>query len=346
MTLEKQTSFDKYFHEQAVSLSQVSLTKIQECIFHFWKYAESKIKSEFLSAPIMSYDFHLEGQQPKLIEINTSAAGYILTANSGRYGVSAEDFSKKITEIFNIEAAGLKNIAIVDENVKAQFFYEEFEILKNILSSQGFNVFILSPEQLITKSDCLYFENHKIDFIYWRHTDFLLANFPHIKKSYQNGSVKVSPTPELFSLLSDKSNMIYWSQTFDESSLQSSQFAQVLLPTQLITTVNADALWTDRKNWVFKPQALYGGKGVYLGKKLSKPKWDEIVTDGNYLAQAYVPPLEINIDGDGNKEKIKADLRAYAWRDELLLLIARGYSGQITNFRSEGSGFYPIKLEV
>jgi hypothetical protein len=286
----------------------------------------------------MSYDFHLDGDQPKLIEINTSAAGYILTAHSGRYGISAEDFSKKINNIFNIEAAGLKSIAIVDEKVKEQFFYEEFEILKKTLT--GFNVFILEPQQLIPKNNELYYENHKIDFIYWRHTDFLLENFPDIKKCYQNGAVKVSPTPEIFCLLSDKSNMTTWNQ----SSLQSSQLAQVLLSTQLITTHNADALWADRKNLVFKPAALYGGKGVYLGKKLSKPKWDEIVTDGNYLAQAYVAPLEIKTESDENKEKIKADLRAYVWRDELLLLIARGYTGQITNFRSEGSGFYLVKI--
>jgi len=333
MSLEKQSSFDKYFHEQEVLLSHVSLAKIQECIAHFWKYAQGQLKSASLSAPIMSYDFHLDGEQPKLIEINTSAAGYILTAHSGRYGVSPEDFSKKINKIFNIEAKGLKNIAIVDENVKEQFFYEEFEILKKSLTE--FNVFILEPKQLIEKDNQLYFENHKIDFIYWRHTDFLLENFPQIKNCYQNGAVKISPTPEIFSLLSDKGQMTGW----DESSLQSSQLAQVLLPTQLITTANADILWADRKNWVFKPAALYGGKGVYLGKKLSKPKWDEIVTDGNYLAQAYVPPLEINSNRD---EKIKVDLRAYAWRDELLLLIARGYTGQITNFRSPGSGFYPV----
>jgi len=331
-------NLEAFFHSQAVLIKSETQTAIAETIKNFWKYAQSQLEPKFLSAPIMSYDFHLEGEQPKLIEINTSAAGYILIACTGRYGISAEDFSKKIIQIFNTEAAGLKNIAIVDENVKEQFFYDEFEILKNILTSSGFNVFILDPQELIEKNNVLYYENHKIHFIYWRHTDFLLENSPQIKKSYQNGGLKVSPTPEIFSLLSDKSNMTRW----NESSLQSSQLTEVLLPTQIITTVNADALWADRKNLVFKPAALYGGKGVYLGRKLSKPKWDEIVTYGNYLAQAYVPPLEIDSARD---EKIKADLRAYVWRDELLLLIARGYSGQITNFRSPGSGFYPVKIE-
>lgn len=318
-----------FFHDQPVWISAKTKTVIENTLKGFWQYAESKLSPGYLSAPIMSYDFHLDGDQPKLIEINTSAAGYVLTGESGLFGVTREDFVKKIIQIFETEAKGLKNIAIVDENVKEQFFYKEFEILKNILEKAGFHVFILEPHEI---------EKYpQIQFIYWRHTDFLLQNFPQIKKKYQKGEMKLSPTPEIFSLLSDKSNMTHW----DQSSLQSSQLTEVLLPTRLITTANADALWADRKNLVFKPAALYGGKGVYLGKKLSKPKWDEIITAGNYLAQAYVAPLEIDTKSD---ERVKADLRAYAWRDELLLLIARGYTGQITNFRSEGSGFYPIKI--
>jgi hypothetical protein len=47
----------------------------------------------------------------------------------------------------------------------------------------------------------------------------------------------------------------------------------------------------------------------------------------------------------GMTEKVKIDFRAFAWCDQLLLLVARGYTGQVTNFRSAGSGFYPVKIE-
>ena len=144
----------------------------------------------------------------------------------------------------------------------------------------------------------------------------------------------IGPTPEIYHYLSDKNQLVHWFKTMQQP---------FLLKTVLINPQEADALWNDRKNLVFKPAAAFGGKGVYLGKKLSKPKWDEIVAAGNYLAQEYVAPLEIEVSG--LDEKVKIDFRAYAWREQLLLLVARGYTGQLTNFRSPGSGFYPIKRE-
>jgi hypothetical protein len=39
---------------------------------------------------------------------------------------------------------------------------------------------------------------------------------------------------------------------------------------------------------------------------------------------------------------MKFDVRAYAYRDEILLLGARVYRGQVTNLRSAGGGFSAI----
>jgi hypothetical protein len=94
---------------------------------------------------------------------------------------------------------------------------------------------------------------------------------------------------------------------------------------------------------VFKPFSRYGGKGVYVGRKMTLGKWSEIQASENYLAQQYVQPQELSLKN--SSEKIKIDFRAYAWRDDLLLVVARGYSGQVTNFRSVGGGFYPVGFE-
>ena len=45
--------------------------------------------------------------------------------------------------------------------------------------------------------------------------------------------------------------------------------------------------------------------------------------------------------GDGPRE-MKFDVRAYAYRDRVLLLGARVYEGQVTNLRSPGGGFSAI----
>jgi hypothetical protein len=39
---------------------------------------------------------------------------------------------------------------------------------------------------------------------------------------------------------------------------------------------------------------------------------------------------------------MKFDVRAYAYRDEILLLGARAYQGQVTNLRTPGGGFSAI----
>lgn len=45
---------------------------------------------------------------------------------------------------------------------------------------------------------------------------------------------------------------------------------------------------------------------------------------------------------DGVPADLKFDVRAYAYDGRVLLLAARMYSGQTTNFRTPGGGFAPV----
>ena len=47
---------------------------------------------------------------------------------------------------------------------------------------------------------------------------------------------------------------------------------------------------------------------------------------------------------DGKPQSMKADLRAYAYAyaGKVLLLAARLFQGQTTNFRTPGGGFVPV----
>lgn len=334
----------QYFHNQPIPVSSRDFKAIEGSIKNFWALVQNpeyqkevlgQSNSNFLSAPIMGYDFHIGSEGPKLIEVNSNAAGLLITGTNSRYWSNPKSLSEKVVEIFTREAGAGSTIAIVDQNPPAQFYHLEFDVLKQILSSSGFKVFVLDPQQLTINASGISSENQKIDFIYWRHTDFLLEGFPEIKKAYQSGLVKLSPTPEIFSLLSDKTNLIRWSRKIPDN------LKELILICEPVTSENADYLWETRKNWVFKPAQRFGGKGVYVGKKVTLGKWEEIKNSGDYLAQEYLQPQEANVPEA--IEKIKIDFRAYAWRDELLLLVARGYSGQVTNFRTAGGGFYPVK---
>jgi hypothetical protein len=45
---------------------------------------------------------------------------------------------------------------------------------------------------------------------------------------------------------------------------------------------------------------------------------------------------------DGVSADLKFDVRAYTYDGKILLLAARMYSGQTTNFRTPGGGFAPV----
>jgi hypothetical protein len=55
-----------------------------------------------------------------------------------------------------------------------------------------------------------------------------------------------------------------------------------------------------------------------------------------------VPPGERLIQVDGVQADLKFDVRAYTYAGKVQLLAARVYSGQTTNFRTQGGGFAPI----
>jgi hypothetical protein len=48
------------------------------------------------------------------------------------------------------------------------------------------------------------------------------------------------------------------------------------------------------------------------------------------------------VQTDAGPREMKFDVRAYAYRDEVLLLGARAYEGQVTNLRTPGGGFSAI----
>jgi hypothetical protein len=55
-----------------------------------------------------------------------------------------------------------------------------------------------------------------------------------------------------------------------------------------------------------------------------------------------VPPGERLTELDGVQVDLKFDVRAYTYEGRVLLLAARMYSGQTTNFRTPGGGFVPV----
>lgn len=310
-----------------------------------------------------SYDFHISDNGPQLIEINTNAAGALLGLHAekemmqcceGLPGyLSHPGFafdSGKIVEMFRREFAlrfpgrPLGRVAIVDENPSEQFFYSEFVLVQQMLRSHGIDAVIVAPEALSIRENVPYANELPLDFIYNRLTDFALEqpSSATLKQIYEQGLATVSPNPAVHALYANKANLtLFWSEAAKDLPQTDLATVRAHLPeTIFVTAVNADLLWSHKKEWFFKPVDGYGGKGVYRGDKLTSKVWQHIIA-GGYIAQRYVAPRTRQVT---DATSLKYDVRVYTYAGEILGLMARYYQGQTTNFRTEHGGLAGVQV--
>jgi uncharacterized circularly permuted ATP-grasp superfamily protein len=68
----------------------------------------------------------------------------------------------------------------------------------------------------------------------------------------------------------------------------------------------------------------------------------EHILNGGYIAQDLVPAGERTLKIDDELAIRKVDIRLYTYAGKTLLVAARIYQGQTTNFRTPGGGFAPV----
>lgn len=318
------------------------------------------------SGVFMGYDFHLADDGPKLIEINTNAGGAFL--NAALIGAQTEccrdsdllirrenpPIEDQFIAMFlkewrygNAELP-LVRIAIVDENPQQQFLYQEFRMAKRLFEINGIETFIVDPRQLAYENSTLTVNGDRIDLVYNRLTDFLLANDSSaaLRAAYLSGAVVVTPNPHHHALYANKRNLTLLSnaetlKTLGVCEADINIVTKAIPTTRTVTSVNSEQLFSERKHLFFKPTKGYGSRATYRGDKLTKRVWNEII-NGDYVAQQLVLPSERGVMVDGQPTALKMDIRAYVYEAEIQLLAARLYQGQTTNFRTDGGGFAPV----
>ena len=316
----------------------------------------------------MGYDFHLSRQGPQLIEINTNAGGLLLNAAlaraqvacceelGGAFVTSAQQSALAQT-VFDMFAAEWRlqrgdrpwhNVMIVDSAPQAQYLAPEFELFRQLFAQHGRQAHIADPSELQWVGGRLLYQNTPVDMVYNRLTDFYLEEPAHqaLRQAYAAGALVLTPHPHGHALLADKRNLIALSQdtllaTWGTTAADRQLLSTSVPTTRLVTPERADELWAQRRQLFFKPVAGYGAKAAYRGDKLTRRVWAEIL-QGDFVAQALVPPSERMIDVDGVLTDLKFDIRAFTYGGQVQLLAARMYSGQTTNFRTPGGGFAPV----
>lgn len=314
------------------------------------------------------YDFHANQEELGLIEINTNAGGAMLNAMLARAqracceavqqalmpDMQVDHFETEIIAMFQQEwqlsgkPSSLKRIAIVDENVNAQYLYPEFLLFQNLFQKQGIDAVVCNPEDLVFENGIVSYQSKAIDIIYNRLTDFYLEQpqHQHLHEAYLNDAIVMTPHPQAHALYADKSNLAIFSnhqklETLGVPSVTQHLLLKYVPHTELVSADRADFLWKNRRQFFFKPCTGFGSRAAYRGDKLTTRVWQEVLA-GDYVAQTLIVPGErclSNADGEG---KMKFDLRAYTYAGKLQWLAARLYQGQTTNFRTNGGGFAPV----
>jgi hypothetical protein len=316
---------------------------------------------------LMGYDFHLGADGPRLIEINTNAGGAFLNALLARAQrvccaelappliPGAHNFEDAVFRMFQHEWAcqrgtgAPRRIAIVDDSPEEQYLYPELLLARRVLSERGVDTVIADASDLRYEGGRLRFDGEAIDLVYNRVTDFSFEQPEHksLREAYQGGAVVVTPNPHNHALLADKRNLSLLSDPVLLEGWGVDARARDILSaiprTVPVTSGNVDELWKSRKDLFFKPTDGHGGKAVYRGDKVTKNVWAGI-TRGNYVAQKFIRPSQRMVEVDGTPEALKMDVRLYTYDAQVLLVAARLYQGQTTNFRTTGGGFASVFL--
>lgn len=318
---------------------------------------------------MMGYDFHLTPQGPRLIEVNTNAGGSLMAyralqpcfppgprfpaeiydANDHRQRRLLNSFAEEFS-LCN-HSNGLrqpKRIAILDEAPKQQFLYPEMRAFATLFEQWGSETIIVDPKELEMTPHGIFHQNQRIDLIYNRHCDFYLESkaLDNLSLAWRNQQVCLTPNPRIYWLLADKRRMIQWSDPIFLHTMgldtPAKELIGALVPkTLLFTTLEKTLLWTQRNQWVFKPFSGFGSRGVLLGSKISRARFNELDPEAT-LVQQYIPPSKTLLNP--TEPAMKTDFRLFFYRDLPLGVAARVYQGQVTNFQIAGNGFRPVKI--
>lgn len=316
----------------------------------------------------LGYDFHPRADRLGLIEINTNAGGALLNVAMARAHrscclhdpllddavVPGAVFEEAIIHMFEAEWAlsnrgtPLRTVAIVDQAPEQQYLYAEFLLFQRLFVRHGVEALVADPSELSFRDGVLCLRGRQIDLVYNRLTDFMLdsADCHALHQAYTARAIVLTPHPQAHALYANKRNLALLSSAETLELLGvAPQTREILLAnipfTEIVTSANAERLWSERRNLFFKPVAGYGGRAAYRGDKLTRRVWQDILS-ADYIAQHVVAPGQRVSGTAANREHLKFDLRTYVYRGKVQWTAARVYQGQTTNFRTPGGGFAPV----
>lgn len=315
----------------------------------------------------MGYDFHLDDDGPKLIEINTNAGGAAINILMARAydacshcpwqpatPLSCDDAEQAIVDMFRREwqrfnpQKPLKTLAIVDEQPNTQYMWPEFVLFQTLFRKHGLDAVICDAADLCFEQGQLLHRGQLIDLAYNRLTDFGLEAPQHqaLRQAYLADAAVITPHPNNHAIYADKRNLALLTDDAQLREFGVDADTRALLLNGIARTVvvaetDAERLWSQRKLLFFKPARGYGSKAAYRGDKLTRRVFSDIL-HGDYVAQTLIQPSERQVLSGDDLVTLKLDVRHFVYDGDIQWISARLYQGQTTNFRTPGGGFAQV----
>jgi hypothetical protein len=238
-------------------------------------------------------------------------------------------------------------VAILDETPGRQFLYPEMQAFAELFQAAGAAAAVTAPDTLAASAAGVFLAGQRVDLVYNRHCDFYLETPPlaGLRAAYLAGSVCLTPNPFAYALLADKRRLLLWRDAAllaacGLTAAERALLLELVPECQLLADADGERLWRERAGWVFKPVDRFGSRGVLVGEKMTRGRFEQLAPDTT-LAQRLVPPSLTEVAGYG---EMKTDVRLYAYGGRVLGVTARLYRGQVTNLRTAGGGFAAVRI--
>ena len=336
----------------AVPLSQATLDLVRHGVENLWGRIVAADPRAGQGPLLLSYDVHPAPDGPVLIEVNTNAGGVATAMQAAReINTCCADWEQDVLEghllalfqrdLLGDDPATAGVVAIVDDDLASQALLPEMYALADLIRRRAPSVLVVDAGELSYREGRLRHGAVAIDRVYWRSTDFLIAEPRHaaIRRAVEEGTTVLAPSPQAYGAIADKRRFLEWSQRPELASDPGAGHTFRVAETVPMTARTAAEWYADRAEWVFKPASGYASRGVYVGKSVSRQKLAELPAEA-YLAQRYAPHPVFDRDG----HKWKYDIRFYADRGTVIGAAARVFQGQVVGMRKPGSGFAPVRI--
>jgi hypothetical protein len=265
--------------------------------------------------------------------------------------------------------ANIPNVAILDW--KDLPTANEFVLLRDYFLSKGVRTIICSPEDLGYESGTLRCDDFAVDLVYKRiiiHE--LLARYDEthpLVRAYINRDVclvnpfrcKIMHKKASFELLTDPAHQNWFTPEEQKAIRLSIPWTRRLRDRDTsYQGQNVELLEFVRRKrarFVIKPNDDYGGRGVYVGSRLSESEWDKAIVTA--MAEDYVVQEAIDLrtemfpvfsQNDWKLQPMFVDTNPFLFRGKVCGAMVRLSSSPVVNVTSGGgeTGFFVLEPEA